>query len=77
VITAIVLGSFIAGLLLGALMQFQRIVDHEMRCATLQERNDRLVEAVAQSSASVPVAMPRQPVAVESGSGWWDTRPLT
>lgn len=44
--------------------------------AALQERNDRLVEAASQSKAGAPVIMPRQPVELEPGAGWWDTKPF-
>ena len=44
--------------------------------AALQERNDRLVEAVSQrKDGGAPVMMPRPPVNIEPASGWWDTRP--
>jgi hypothetical protein len=75
-IAAAVLGAFVAGVLLGALMQFQRIADYELRHAELQERNDRLTEAISQPTAAAPVVMPRTPIVVEPGSGWWDTKPV-
>lgn len=41
----------------------------------LQERNDRLVEAVSRSEANAPVIMPHvAPVELEPSSGWWDTK---
>ena len=39
----------------------------------LLERNDRLVEAISQSESRAPVVMPRQPVILERGSGWFDS----
>jgi hypothetical protein len=45
--------------------------------ATSQERNDRLTEAIA-NSRETPLALPRPPVALEPGSGWYDLKkPVT
>jgi hypothetical protein len=43
--------------------------------AALQERNDRLVEAVSQPGAVV--TMPRQVVEIEPSVGWWDNKPAS
>lgn len=43
----------------------------------LQERNDRLTEALAQKTG-VDLILPRPaPVALEPSPGWWDTKPFT
>lgn len=38
----------------------------------LQERNDRLVEAISNADTKAPVVLPRTPVIIEKSSGWWD-----
>ena len=41
----------------------------------LQERNDRLVEAVSRPEANAPVIMPHEvTMAVEPAAGWFDFR---
>lgn len=43
----------------------------------LQERNDRLVEAISNADAKAPVVLPRQPVILERAAGWFDhIRPI-
>ena len=45
--------------------------------AALQERNDRLVEAVSRSEANAAVVMPHQVVVeLEPASGWFDMKPI-
>lgn len=44
--------------------------------AALQERNDRLVEAVSRTEANAPVLLPHQPQELEPSSGWWDKKPV-
>jgi hypothetical protein len=41
----------------------------------LQQRLDRLIEAVSRPEANAPVVMPTEtPVELELGEGWWDTK---
>jgi hypothetical protein len=42
--------------------------------ATLQERNDRLVEAVSRSEGKSSVLLPQQPLPLEPSAGWFDTK---
>lgn len=74
-ITAVAIASLIVGVLLGALLQFTRVEDLKAMLATAQERNDRLVEAVSRPESNAPVMLPRPPVEIEAGAGWWDTKP--
>lgn len=74
-ISVIAILALTSGVCLGYLLACMRLGDLEKQRDSLQERNDRLVEAVSQSKAGAPVLMPRQPVSLEPSAGWWDTKP--
>lgn len=49
----------------------------EKQVAQLQERNDRLIEAVSRPEANAPVLMPHPTVEIiEPASGWFDKKPF-
>jgi type II secretory pathway pseudopilin PulG len=75
VISVIAIIALVSGVLLGSMLQFSHIQELRNVVTSLQERNDRLVEAISQSKSGAPVVMPRQPVELEASAGWWDTKP--